>query len=84
VAEALSCSKPVLITNKINIYREIEKRGAGIISEDNLEGTILNIKNWLNLSKDDKQKMEQNANLVYETNFKIKNIAKILVNALNN
>jgi glycosyltransferase involved in cell wall biosynthesis len=78
VAEALACSKPVLITNKINIYREIEKGGAGIINDNNLEGTILNLKKWLTLNNDDKEKMALNAYLVYKTNFNVNNAAKRL------
>jgi glycosyltransferase involved in cell wall biosynthesis len=32
VVEALACGKPVLITNKVNIWREIENGGGGLVS----------------------------------------------------
>jgi len=82
VAEALACNKPVLITNKVNIYREIEQGGAGIINEDTLTGTISNLKKWLNLSTKSKEKMSQDAYLVYEKNFGVKNAAIRLIEAI--
>jgi len=39
VAEALACNKPVLISNKVNIWREVVEDGAGIAAEDDLPGT---------------------------------------------
>ncbi len=40
VAEALACNKPVLISNKVNIWREIVEDGAGVEAEDSLAGTV--------------------------------------------
>jgi len=39
VVEALACAKPVLISNKVNIWREIQKYKAGIVEPDNFIGT---------------------------------------------
>ena len=33
LVEALSCDRPVLITNKVNIWREIEADGGGLVAE---------------------------------------------------
>jgi glycosyltransferase involved in cell wall biosynthesis len=38
VVEALACDKPVLISSKVNIWREISEDNAGIVEEDTLEG----------------------------------------------
>ncbi|MDQ8190603.1 glycosyltransferase [Roseibacillus persicicus] len=38
VVEALACGKKVLITNKVNIWREIDEAGAGWVGDDTLEG----------------------------------------------
>lgn len=35
-AEALSCGKPVLINNKVNIWRKIEADDAGLVASDTL------------------------------------------------
>ena len=79
VAEALACCKPVLITNKVNIYREIEQISAGIISDDNLEGMLEVIKMWLNLSPNCKLEMGKNAYNLYQNHFDVKIAAKRLV-----
>ena len=83
VAEALACEKPVLITNKINIYREIEKGGGGIIEEDTLTGTIKNLKQWIALDAESKILMGKNAKKIYENNFKNEFAAQKLFDILN-
>jgi glycosyltransferase involved in cell wall biosynthesis len=82
VAEALACYKPVLITNKVNIYREIDQGGGGIISEDTLEGTIANLKKWMNLNKSSKDKMGQDAYMVYQKHFDVKNSVTRLLDTI--
>lgn len=71
VVEALACCKPVLITNKINIWREIQKEGGGIIDEDTLEGTYNNLEKWINLSDNKRIEMAQVATKIYEKYFSI-------------
>jgi len=39
VVEALACGKPVLISNKVNIWREIESEQAGLVAKNPEEGT---------------------------------------------
>ena len=39
VAEALSVGTPVLISNKVNLWREVEKDCAGLVASDDLDGT---------------------------------------------
>jgi glycosyltransferase involved in cell wall biosynthesis len=40
VVESIACGVPVLISNKVNIWREIAADGAGLVANDNLSGTI--------------------------------------------
>jgi hypothetical protein len=79
----LACEKPVLITNKINIYREIEKGGGGIINEDTLTGTINNLKQWIALDAESKILMGKNAKKIYENNFNNEFAAQKLFDILN-
>jgi glycosyltransferase involved in cell wall biosynthesis len=51
VAEALACNKPVLISNKVNIWREITQDGAGIAAEDDLGGTIQLLRAFAHLDR---------------------------------
>lgn len=38
VVEAMAAGRPVLFTNKVNIWREIESSGSGLIEDDSVEG----------------------------------------------
>ncbi|WP_369765673.1 glycosyltransferase [Flavobacterium sp. WC2429] len=76
IAEALACSKAVLITNKVNIFREIEKGKGGLVAGDTESGTYKNLHNWLSLSSEEKKKMGVNAYSVYQQHFNIENAAK--------
>lgn len=49
VAEALGCGLPVLISDKVNIWREIEADGAGLVATDTAEGTQQLLQRWLAL-----------------------------------
>lgn len=83
IAEALACSKAVLITNKVNIYREIENGKGGFINEDSVAGTFKSLNNWLSLSTQEKEKMGSNAFAVYQDHFNIENAAKTYFKTMN-
>jgi len=83
VAEALSCKKPVLITNKVNIYRDIKKYDSGLVCNDDLEGLILQLKKMINLSKAELSQMSKNAYYCYTNNFNIKKNIKKLVDIIS-
>lgn len=71
IVEALACQKPVLISKEINIFREIYDSGAGIIKDDNLQGTIELLASWRNLPNHEKQAMQLNARHCFENKFTI-------------
>ena len=50
VTEALACGLPVLISNKVNIWREIDSAGAGFVGNDDVSGTTQCLERWLSLS----------------------------------
>jgi len=47
VAEALAAGTPALISNKVNIWREIEADGAGFVEPDDTDGTARRLRRWL-------------------------------------
>ena len=49
VVEALACGVPVLISNQVQIWREIEQDGAGMVEPDNSVGTARLLRRWLEL-----------------------------------
>ena len=71
VVEALACGKPVLISNQVNIWKEVDKEGAGLISVDEEAGVEGLIKNWLSLNELAKLEMRKKAIHCYEKNFTI-------------
>jgi glycosyltransferase involved in cell wall biosynthesis len=71
VAEALSCELPVLISNKVNIWREIAADEAGFVGEDDLEGTRHMLQQWLALSAGARQTMARSAGRCFRQRFHI-------------
>ncbi len=71
IVEALACSKPVLISNQVNIYKEIEESCAGLIENDSEFGTISLIDKWHHKSEVDRNIMRKNAKEVYLNTFSI-------------
>lgn len=69
VVEALACSKPVLISDQINIYREIAESQSGIIASNTIEGVISVLSQWAVMSKVDKLQMGNRAEKCYQSFF---------------
>ncbi len=83
VVEALACNKPVLISNQINIWKEIIAGGGGIVADDSLEGTKKLLKDWSNLSFEERMDMAKNAGRVFHSDFKIETISQRLIDSTN-
>lgn len=82
VAEALACGVPVLISDKVNIFREIQAAEAGIIEPDTLEGTLNLLKQYMALSGVQKEAMQQRAAGLFHTNFNAASVAHNWKNTL--
>jgi glycosyltransferase involved in cell wall biosynthesis len=61
VAEALACGKPVLISDKVNIWQEIARDGAALANPDTVAGTLRTLEEWIALSPEQKVTMGANA-----------------------
>jgi glycosyltransferase involved in cell wall biosynthesis len=57
VAESLAAGRPVLISNEVNIWREIQADGVGLVEPDTLEGTEKLLQGWLALSEAERAAM---------------------------
>lgn len=83
VVEALACAKPVLITNQVNIWSEINRAEAGIIADDDLEGVEKLLKTWLTLSENKKNQMGVEALGAYQKYFTLSENAREMINVIS-
>lgn len=84
IAEALACSIPVLITDKVNIWREIEADGAGLVANDDLKGTIELFENWLALPPNKYEAMRKKARQCFLKRYEIHKSAQGVIDTLRN
>ena len=83
VAEALACKCPVLISNKVNIWREIEAGNAGYVEPDTLEGTVSLLERWLETPPAQWNTMREAALRCFDRNFRMDNVARTLVHVVH-
>jgi len=76
VVEALACGKPVLISNQVNIWREIAAEGAGFVENDDKQGAKKLLRKWLGLTQQEKSQMGTHAFSAYQNYFAIHKIAQ--------
>ncbi|HKP03066.1 MAG TPA: glycosyltransferase [Chthoniobacterales bacterium] len=82
VVEAMACGTPVLISNKVNIWREIAEGGAGFVEEDDVEGTLRLLRKWVAVPDDQRERMRVNARDLFLNRFEINQAVDSLIHAL--
>ncbi len=82
VAEALACARPVLITNKVQIWREVADSRAGLVCDDTgpAVGTLLQV--FLALDAAQVRDMGAQARALFESRFEIGKVAGALNRAI--
>lgn len=82
VVEALACSKPVLISNKVNIWTEILQSGACFADDDTVEGASVTLESWLRLGTEQRSEMSAAALKCYQNHYSCESAAKKLADSL--
>jgi len=82
VAEALACRRPVLISDKVNIWREIAEASAGFVAPDTVEGVRDLLTRWASLDPAMREAMGVAAAECFEQNFEISRAAESLVQTI--
>jgi glycosyltransferase involved in cell wall biosynthesis len=82
VVEAMACGIPVLISRPVNIWREIEASGAGLVDDDTTEGCRRLLERWLALSEADKIAMSTRAIRSFQDDFEITQTAVSLIDTI--
>jgi glycosyltransferase involved in cell wall biosynthesis len=83
VAEALGCGLPVLISDKVNIWREIRSHQAGLVAPDTLAGTERLLREWLSLSPAERRAMGESARGLFRRRFTVEAMATGLLDVVN-
>jgi glycosyltransferase involved in cell wall biosynthesis len=82
VVEALACGTPVLISNKVNIWREIVADGGGFADNDDRDGTARLLVRWLDTTEEERTKIRSNARRSFQDRFAIDRAAESLLTVL--
>lgn len=69
VGEALGCGVPVLITDKVNIWREVDAAGAGLVGNDDDAGMQRLLRSYLALSPAERDAMRTAARACFAEHF---------------
>ncbi|MBF7012795.1 glycosyltransferase [Novosphingobium resinovorum] len=79
VAEAMACGTPVLISNKVNIWREVVADHAGLVEDDTVEGTKALLNHFIALTSDEQKAMGDAARASFLTRFHVVQAARNLL-----
>ncbi|WP_317172829.1 glycosyltransferase [Hymenobacter sp. HDW8] len=82
VVEALACGKPVLISEQVNIWREIVEAGAGLVAPDTQASTQQLLRNWFQLTELKKRAMTERSRPAFHHYFGLGPAAERVIEAL--
>lgn len=82
VVEALASGVPVLISDKVNIWREIVTDDAGLAGSDTLAGTVDTLSRWLSLEASRHAAMRRHAVDCYQRHFHMAAAAQRLIDTI--
>src|SRR5207249_2195904 len=83
VVEALAAGLPVLISNRVNIWREIDADRAGYVDSDDLPGTTRLLQRWIETPPVEREAIRQNARKCFEQRFEINRAVDSLLQVLS-
>jgi glycosyltransferase involved in cell wall biosynthesis len=78
VVEAMAVGRPVLTTNKVNIWKEIQQDGAALIEDDTLVGTEQLLRRWLALPPEEREVMAARARPCFTARYSMKETAIVI------
>ena len=76
VVEAMACGVPVLVSNQVNIWREIESDGAGLAATPDVAGITGLFERWLATPAPARLRMRTNAARSFARRYELENFAR--------
>jgi hypothetical protein len=62
---------PVLISDKVNLWRDVYSRNAGLICSDDVVTTIVELERWAQLSQAEKRAFSDRARGCFEASYEV-------------
>jgi glycosyltransferase involved in cell wall biosynthesis len=82
VAEAMALARPLLITNKVNIWREVEADGAGIVVDDDVESVSDGLGRMLSMTATERARIGVAARRSFEERYDLEKNALSLLDVI--
>lgn len=83
VVEALAAGLPVLISDRVNIWREIDADSAGYVDKDDVAGTARLIERWMQTQPEKCEQMRDSAWQCFSRRFEIDHAVDSILQILN-
>ena len=78
VVEALSVGRPVLISNQVNIWPEVEADGVGLVDDDTRYGVERLLRRWFALSAEERDAMAARARPSFLARYTMNRTAMVI------
>lgn len=78
VVEALACGTPVLISDQVNIWRQIRDNGVGLVEPDTLAGTLRLLESWLSMPAGQRATIAAATEGVFQQKFSMRRSAEFI------
>jgi glycosyltransferase involved in cell wall biosynthesis len=82
VSEAMACGKPVLTTDKVNIWPDILESGCGYIETDTVDGIERLLRRWMATPANERDAMGQRALVTFGERFNMRRTATSILKEL--
>lgn len=79
VVESLAAARPVLISNQVNIWPEIQADGVGFVDDDTVDGTERLLRQWIALPSADRDAMAARARSTFVHRYSNANPAQAII-----
>jgi glycosyltransferase involved in cell wall biosynthesis len=81
VVESLAAGRPVLISNQVNIWPEIQADAVGLVDDDTLDGTERLLRGWIAMQPEEQDAMAARTEATFHHRYSIAGAASAIMSA---